>query len=275
MKKLVSIFLALVMILAISVPVFAAESTTLTINGVSETRNAERNGALYVEAKDGSAIGGGNIIIQNIASLTAEANGNNAFGIGGENANVTIDNTTIDYVCGGHIQALFVNDLKYGKSEPEGGAAIGGATITIKDKIANILLHKLLVFPFGNLLLLETKDWNENGVYLPNDEAYDFTFLVRMNPYCEDILRTRRLLYSDTVDFKELYAVIGANSWGYDIPGFVTLEDLKYVIKNNFVLPQGSMLNGRTRMDAENYYIQSGDMRSIDEFLGGLQNEDT
>ena len=33
MKKLVSIFLALVMILAISVPVFAAESTTLTING--------------------------------------------------------------------------------------------------------------------------------------------------------------------------------------------------------------------------------------------------
>ena len=33
MKKLVSIFLALVMILAISVPVFASESTTLTING--------------------------------------------------------------------------------------------------------------------------------------------------------------------------------------------------------------------------------------------------
>lgn len=33
MKKLVSIFLALLMILAISVPVFAAESTTLTING--------------------------------------------------------------------------------------------------------------------------------------------------------------------------------------------------------------------------------------------------
>ena len=33
MKKLVSIFLAIVMILAISVPVFAAEDTTLTING--------------------------------------------------------------------------------------------------------------------------------------------------------------------------------------------------------------------------------------------------
>ena len=113
----------------ISVPA----SSTLAINGVSETRNAERNGALYVEAKNGSAIGGGNITIQNIASLTAKANGNHAFGIGGENANVTIDNTTIDYVCGGHIQALFVYDTKYGKSEPEGGAAIGGQKIEIKN----------------------------------------------------------------------------------------------------------------------------------------------
>ena len=123
---------------------------------------------------------------------------------------------------------------------------------------------------FGNLLLLETKDWNEDGVYLPNDEAYDFTFLVRMNPYCEDILRRNRLLLSDTVDIEQLYSIVCNNIWEYDIPGFVTLEDLKYVIRNGFILPQSSMLNGRTKMDAENYYIQSGDMRSINEFLGGI-----
>ncbi len=40
MKKLVSIFLALVMILAISVPVFAAENTTLTINGEADREYA-------------------------------------------------------------------------------------------------------------------------------------------------------------------------------------------------------------------------------------------
>jgi hypothetical protein len=33
--------------------IYVPASSTLTINGVSETRNAERNGALYVEAKDG------------------------------------------------------------------------------------------------------------------------------------------------------------------------------------------------------------------------------
>ena len=95
-----------------------------------------------------------------------------------------------------------------------------------------------------------------------------------MNPYCEDILRRNRLLFSDTVDVEQLYSIVCNNIWEYDIPGFVTLEDLKYVIRNGFILPQSSMLNGRTKMDAENYYIQSGDMRSINEFLGGLQNED-
>lgn len=120
---------------------------------------------------------------------------------------------------------------------------------------------------FGNLLLLETKDWDQNGVYLPNQESYDFTFLVRMNPYCEDILKSRRLLYKDTVDPEQLYYLVCDNTWQYDIPGYVTLEDLKFIIKNNFILPQHSMLNGKTRMDAENYYVQSGDMRPIDDFF--------
>jgi len=38
---------------------------------------------------------------------------------------------------------------------------------------------------FGNLLLLETKDWNNEGKYIPNDKAYDYLFLIRMTPYCE------------------------------------------------------------------------------------------
>ena len=106
---------------------------SLVINGVVETRGAERAGILKVETKEGSAIGGSNITIQNLAGLTAKANGNHAFGIGAADATVVINNTKIDYVCGGHIQPEFVNDTKYGKSEPEGGAAIGGANVTIEN----------------------------------------------------------------------------------------------------------------------------------------------
>ena len=123
---------------------------------------------------------------------------------------------------------------------------------------------------FGNLLLLETKDWDENGVYLPNDEAYDFTFLVRLNPYCEDIMRSNRILYSDDISANELEKLIIDNSWVYDIPGYITLDDLKYIIQNDYVIPQGAMLNGRTRMDATNYYVQSGDMHLVNNFIGEL-----
>lgn len=98
--------------------------TTLTIDG---------DGKLTVIGSNGSGIGNdGNITIKNLTIQEARGIGDHAFGIGGNNANVTIQNATINYACGGHIQPLFVNDKKYGKSEPEGGAGIGGINIKIE-----------------------------------------------------------------------------------------------------------------------------------------------
>ena len=109
------------------------DGATLAINGVgaTETRGVVRAGYLVINASNGSAIGGDNITINNLAGLTAKANGNHAFGIGSADATVNIENTKIDYVCGGHVQPLCINDPKYGKSEPEGGAAIGGQKVTL------------------------------------------------------------------------------------------------------------------------------------------------
>lgn len=118
----------------------------------------------------------------------------------------------------------------------------------------------------GNLLLLETKDWDDNGVYLPNDESYDFTFLVRMTPFCEDIMKKNKMFYSDSVSKEILRRAVCNVDWEFDIPGFITLGELKTIICDGFVLPQNSMLNGGTRMDAENFYVQAGDMHDINDF---------
>ena len=102
-------------------------NSTLTIKG---------SGNLIVKGIAGSGIGvadSGTINIVGLANITAKGNGSHAFGIGGNGANVLIKNSTVDYACGGHIQPSFVNDTNYGKSEPEGGAAIGGAKIKIED----------------------------------------------------------------------------------------------------------------------------------------------
>lgn len=121
---------------------------------------------------------------------------------------------------------------------------------------------------FGNLLMLETKDFDANGVYLPNAERgggeYDYYVLVRMEPFCEDIMRKNRLLYSATADYNALKDIIISQQWKYDVPGYITKNDIKAIIKNGFVIPKGAMLNGRVRIDADNYYVQAGDLRPID-----------
>lgn len=121
----------------------------------------------------------------------------------------------------------------------------------------------------GNLLLLETKDWDANGRYIPtaNQESdekagiYDFTLLIRIDPSCEDILKVQRLLYSDECSKEQLKQSIESKTWRYDFAGYITLDELKSITSSSKnIIHKDTMLNGRTKMDAENFYIQSGDM---------------
>lgn len=103
--------------------------------------NLSGNGKLTATGSNGNGIGGaGTINISGLSSLTAEGNGKHAFGIGGESKNITITNTTIKKVSGGHVGEAGT-DTSYYKDAPEGGCAIGsstnGAVITLNNvKIA-------------------------------------------------------------------------------------------------------------------------------------------
>jgi len=124
---------------------------------------------------------------------------------------------------------------------------------------------------YGNLLLLETKDFDKFGNYLPNmaktSAQYDIYILVRINPDCEDLMRSKRFLYNNKIDKKELAnQILVGSTWEYDIAGFITHEDLLCSINKEYIIPKGSLLNGTVPMDAENYYFESGDMRTINTF---------
>lgn len=102
------------------------------------TANIEIAGDVVVENSEGSAITGKVLNISGTGTLTAIANGDHAYGIGGDETQIiNIENIHILNVKGGHVQPLFVNDTKYGKTEPEGGAAIGsgydGAVINLTN----------------------------------------------------------------------------------------------------------------------------------------------
>lgn len=90
-----------------------------------------------------SGITAKNITINGLSRVVAEGYGYHAFGIGGDaTESITVKNTTVKYVKGGYVQPNLIYDTSYGKSEPEGGAAIGsgynGAIITIDNSTVEL-----------------------------------------------------------------------------------------------------------------------------------------
>lgn len=123
---------------------------------------------------------------------------------------------------------------------------------------------------YGQLLLLECKDWDEKGVYKPNREKgtgmYNVIILVRIAPSGEDILRANKLLYAreqlEKKYLKNIMLIDKQNLWCYDIPGFITYKDLVTIIDNKRIIRKGSLLGAnKTQMDADNYYVQAGSLR--------------
>jgi len=124
---------------------------------------------------------------------------------------------------------------------------------------------------FSNLLLLEAKDWDNEGKYIPNcgipyaHQAYDYFLLIRVKPDIKSIFQDweddKTIILSKILSFK----------FYYDIAGWCTINTLIYIIKNEYYLPKHSLLNGKVLMDAHNYYIQAGNLKNIDELIEKLK----
>jgi len=159
------------------------------------------------------------------------------------------------------------NDLSKPDFEVYGLGAWDDADIVYKKIKFSVKSTKF----YGNLLLLETKDWNENAEYIPNikseNASYDYLILVRIKEDGEALMKSRSFLYKDKLQKQELYSLIFSKEWFYDIPGYITNDDLKSIINNNQIMPQNALLNGRIRMDAENYYEETGALQDFKKLI--------
>ena len=82
--------------------------------------------------------------------------------------------------------------------------------------------------------------------------------------------RNQRMLYSDHISLERIKSTLEKQSFFADLPGYVTNLFLKEKIQEKQILPKGSMLNGRVKMDAENFYILSSDFeefKNVKKFL--------
>ncbi len=116
---------------------------------------------------------------------------------------------------------------------------------------------------FANLLLLETKDWDEKGMYIPNNIIYDRIVLVRICsklPY-ENYIEYKNGKYSlNKTLLDSLFSGLISHIY-YEITGYILPEDLIQIIKKPQIIKKGYYINKKTLIDADNYYIQSGDLR--------------
>jgi len=120
---------------------------------------------------------------------------------------------------------------------------------------------------FGNLLLLETKDWSDEGVYTPNDIAYDFFILMRIKPEASKLLKTKNLLYCNHAKYIQIEELINSENWSCDIAGWVSRDQVKEVIRSKFIVKKGMLINGKYPLDADNYYIQAGNLLEISKLI--------
>lgn len=116
---------------------------------------------------------------------------------------------------------------------------------------------------FGNLMLLECSDWSHNGEYtnaIDGKKTYDAIVLVRIYP---DIGGQIEYFDNNEINWKQTQRRLESTAWKYDLPGYISSEDLKFLIAHEFKIPKGAFLNARIRMDADNYYVQAGQMKQM------------
>lgn len=127
---------------------------------------------------------------------------------------------------------------------------------------------------FGNLLLLECADWNNNAEYIPNIQfsksTFDYFIMVRIKT--SFVKQDLKKEWQDSNIYTNLLKVLKEKNWCYEISGYITNEDFKSIIKNEMIIRQNYYINSfKTKIDANNYYVQLGDLRSPSELLKELK----
>ncbi|KFC24414.1 hypothetical protein [Chryseobacterium sp. FH1] len=122
---------------------------------------------------------------------------------------------------------------------------------------------------FSNLLLLEKKDWSREGIYLKdtdNETKYDYFVAARIKPNVKEIFTK----LSEPYTLESLTEIISRTDFYFDIPGAISAKTLTHVIDCDYIIEKNTILNGKTIMDADNYYVQSGDLASFEILVKAL-----
>lgn len=129
--------------------------------------------------------------------------------------------------------------------------------LKINDKIISVKSTK----HFGNLLLLETKDYDADGKYIPSNQQYDYFMMVRvkMDVPCN-------ISYGSWDKGKNaLHDIISNIPIQAELTGILSNYDfVNQIMKYRYIIRKGQRLNNNTLIDADNYYVHVAELEPID-----------
>lgn len=128
---------------------------------------------------------------------------------------------------------------------------------------------------YGDLFLLPTGDWSEDGSYKYGKDQnnnlipvfYDYHVLMKVSPDTKGVLKSIKKLYSDEMIKVELECLMFSKAWTYQLTGYINNLTLVKAIDERFILPKGALVNGKEKMKTENYYIQSGNFENFENLI--------
>ncbi len=123
-----------------------------------------------------------------------------------------------------------------------------------------------------DVYLLERSKWNEKGYFIPHLQEkckglYDYFLMVRFSNELSNYLNQFRTKDRHIISERFLSEIQKQKRIKYDIPGFFRQEELKRIIEDEYVLPKDSVVNSKTLIDSDKYYIQTGNMSSFSELI--------
>lgn len=146
--------------------------------------------------------------------------------------------------------------------------------LKINDKF-NVSIKSMAFF--SNLLLLETKDWDQQGAYIPNlstdnNGLYDYFIIVRLKEDIKQLFRHEKLFYSDEkIDKDKIEEIILSKKWYFDIPGCASLKTIIHLIEKKNILSKGALLNNSVLMDAENYFCEVSKLHPLEKMIAQIK----
>lgn len=118
---------------------------------------------------------------------------------------------------------------------------------------------------YSNLLLLDTKHWKADASYgkgRKNRIQYDYFVLTRIRPGVIHLFENFKLTKDMELDKERIKQLVFAPNFQFEVTGYLSKNEIKYLDETNQILEEGSIVNGNKRLENEYYYCQAGDLNN-------------